>query len=126
MKPIRLAAALAAVGALLGPSLAQAQHGEGGYYLADRLYDTCRAENGPDLERCVSYIVGVTDSVLYDWAGSLCIPVEVTPAELRSVFMKYYISDNGYHPAAVEIRSAFQQQWPCKPQSPAPAETPRG
>ncbi len=126
MKSVRLAAALAAVGALLGASHAQAQHGEGGYYLADRLYDACRADSGPDVERCVSYIVGVTDSVLYDWADTLCIPQEITPADLRGVFMQHYISDNGYHPAAVEIRTALQQKWPCKRPSPAPMEAPRG
>ena len=125
MKPIRLAA-LAAVGSLLVAPLAQAQHGEGGYYLADKLYDTCSADSGPEAERCLAYILGVTDSVMYDWAGTLCVPLETTPADLKSVFMRHYVSDNGYHPAAVEIRSALQQKWPCKPQSPASAGGPRG
>lgn len=126
MKPIRLAAVVAAASALLGAPHAQAQHDEGGYYLAERLYDTCRADSGPETERCLAYILGVTDSVMYDWAGTLCVPVNATPADLRSVFMQHYVSDNGYHPAAVEIRAALQQKWPCKPQSTAPAEAPRG
>ncbi len=122
MKPIRLAAVVAAAGALLGAPLAQAQHGEGGYYLADRLYATCSADSGADVERCLSYIVGVTDGVLYDWAETVCIPAEVTPAQLREAFMRHYVSDNSYHPAAVEIRTALQQRWPCT----RSAETPRG
>ncbi len=123
MKPIRFAAVFAA-GALLAAPQAQAQHDEGGYYLADRLYNTCSAAAGPEADRCLAYILGVTDSVMYDWAETLCVPVTTTPAELRDVFMQHYISDNGYHPAAVEIRSALQQKWPCKPQS--PTASPRG
>jgi hypothetical protein len=122
MKPIRLAAVVAVAGALLGAAAAHAQRGEGGYYLAERLYETCRAETGPEAERCLTYIVGVTDSVLYDWAETVCIPVETTPAELRGVFMRRYVSDNGYHPAAVEIRTALQETWPCK----RPADPPNG
>jgi hypothetical protein len=126
MKPFRLAAVFAAAGALLSAPPARAQHDEGGYYLADRLHDTCSAESGAEADRCRAYILGVTDSVMYDWAGTLCVPVTTTPAELRDVFMQHYISDNGYHPAAVEIRSALQQKWPCKPQAQTPPEAPRG
>jgi hypothetical protein len=118
-KPIRLAAIFAAAGILACAGGAQAQYKEGGYYLADRLNDLCRADSGPEADRCMTYIVGVADSVMYDWADTLCVPDKTTPAELKAVFMQHYVSDNGYHPAAVEIRSALQQKWPCKPASPA-------
>lgn len=118
----RFLAGFAVAASICAPA-AQAQHGEGGYVLAEKLADLCRANEGPDAARCETYIVGVTDSVMYDWAETVCIPPETTPAELKEVFIKAYVSDNSYHPAAIEIRSALQQKWPCK--KPA-AEVPRG
>lgn len=123
MKPIRLAAAIAAA-ALLGAGAARAQYADGGYYLADRLYDACSGDSA-QAARCETYILGVADSVMYDWAGTLCIPPDTTPAQLRELFMRAYVSDNGYHPAAVEVRAALQARFPCTPRSAPPAPAAR-
>jgi hypothetical protein len=111
MKLLRFAAAVAVLSCAGG---AQAQYKDGGYYLAERLFDECRGDSA-EVERCQTYIIGVADSVMYDWAETLCIPDKTTPAELRELFMRRYVSDNGYHPAAVEVRAALQAAYPCPP-----------
>lgn len=114
MKPIRLAA-LAAAAALTAAQPVHAQYSEGGYYLAERLAALCMADGAAERDRCQTYIVGVTDSVMYDWAETLCVPDKTTPAQLRELFLKHYVIDNGYHPAAIEIRAALQAAYPCPP-----------
>jgi len=110
---MRLRALAVAVG-LLWPVSADAQAAISYLETGDMLYVDCSTSVGRTA--CISYVMGVTDAL--SLMGAICTPEHSTARQAIDVVVKYLRAHPEQRPvsAAMQIRGALQEAFPCKEQ----------